>query len=231
MAIAALMTIGAAAAEAGADEVQEQAISWRMDRLSYRIDRLGGKLDERLHDPEQDEQFQRLSYRVSRFEDSRCGHSQFKCGSSDNQCVSKLMLCDGIKDCRSGEDEANCDLPFKVKDEFYGVEIFDNCVLRRPGAMTVIIKDIQQPPFYPGHPRITAMVVINYQDEVIRGSVALPSEAYYFFSDRRLEISPPLPNVRRLDCHFDRTSDDVFIGDVMTMSHLTACARFRFHRK
>ncbi|CAL8124448.1 unnamed protein product [Orchesella dallaii] len=35
-----------------------------------------------------------------------CNEGQFKC--SDNSCIKEELLCDGVPDCREGEDEENC---------------------------------------------------------------------------------------------------------------------------
>ena len=46
----------------------------------------------------------------------RCSSFQLKC-KNDNKCISSGQVCNGIRDCRDGSDEANCDTcpPGKIK--------------------------------------------------------------------------------------------------------------------
>lgn len=40
-----------------------------------------------------------------------CNSNQMQCGGNGRQCVSELLACDGVKDCKNGKDEdpAFCD--------------------------------------------------------------------------------------------------------------------------
>lgn len=46
----------------------------------------------------------------------KCSDEEFLCDFSEFQCVSKLFVCDGVQDCRSGADESECG---KSDNRFY----------------------------------------------------------------------------------------------------------------
>jgi len=81
------------------------------------------------------------------------GKDYFYCGRADPQCVSRLFVCDGHKDCRDGEDEHHCDLPTKAGDTFVGHSVWDNCTKIMLQTISFTVTGVKTNPAFPDFPR------------------------------------------------------------------------------
>lgn len=211
-------------------EEEYDQLEKRLDDLVSRLHSLDEKLDERL-DPENKEKALSFENRVSLLEESHCDEDHWDCGGDDTECISRLKVCDGTKDCRNGDDEENCDLPVNVGDIFVGHTVFDHCTQRRPDEITIEITAVRTESAYPALPTILANLHIAVEDEEAEHEVVLPTNGYYRFNKHNLVLLPPEDDRLLLICDFDGHNEDKCIGNIVHEATLETCARFIFFRK
>jgi len=172
-----------------------------------------------------------LEHRVVELEEDHCDADHYYCGREDPECVSRLHVCDGVNDCRSGDDEKHCELPIKVGDDFEGHVVFDNCTQRRPDTITFSITAIKTDPAFPGFPKIRATISIEHETDHHDSEVELPTVGYYRFNSQNLVLLPPEEDRLGLICDFDGHNNDRCVGNIVKETSLEACAQFIFFRQ
>jgi len=81
-----------------------------INNLEKHIERLTEKLKTKPVDVESI--YRKTENAVNRLEGTGCADHELQCGSIERECVSKLLICDGVKDCVNGHDEdpSYCDV-------------------------------------------------------------------------------------------------------------------------
>jgi hypothetical protein len=222
----------AAAAEKAGDLDHTQdfdELDDRIDALTARIQHINDRIDARV-DPELIEKAKSLEARVVHIEGSGCKKREFQCGGDDPQCVGALLVCDGHKDCRNGEDEENCDLHFNVGDVFDGHVITDTCTQRQPDTISFEIKSIRRDTYFNTVAFMRININIEFENDKIEGAVSLPTVGYYNFGTHKLAIIPPESDRLGLICEFDGSDWDTCHGEIKHESSLHTCATLHFTR-
>jgi len=202
----------------------------RLNKLTARLHHLDEELEKRL-DPELKHKALSLEHRLEQLEERDCDKDHYNCGGNDQECVSRLFVCDGHKDCRNGDDEKHCDLPLKVGDTFEGTVVYDHCTQRHPEHMTFSISAIKENQAYSAFPMLRAVIEISEDSDELESEVALPTIGYYRFATQNLILTPPEDDGLGLICDFDGHDDDKCVGNIVHMASLEQCAKFIFFRK
>jgi hypothetical protein len=227
VAVALLVATATADADFSADF---EKLDDRVDGLTARISTLVGKINSRV-DPARITRAHSLEQRVVRIEGNGCGKKQFQCGSDDPQCIGNLLVCDGVKDCRNGQDEANCDLPTNVGAFFEGHVIKDTCTKRRPEIISFQITSVRRDTYFNAVAFVRANIIINFNDGQRVGQVALPTVGFYSFGASKLVLSPPEADRLGLTCDFDGFNLNKCEGEIKHEASLDVCATLLFTRK
>jgi len=211
------------------DDYEE--IEDRLNRVTARLQHIEDELESRL-DPELKSKALSLEHRVDLLEESDCDtKDHYDCGGDDNECVSKLFVCDGHKDCRNGDDEEHCELPTAAGDVFEGHVVFDNCTRRRPETITFTITAVKTTEVYTSLPFVRAVIEIETETDEEELHVSLPTVGYYRFSSQNLVLLPPEDDGLALVCDFDGHDLDKCVGDIKRVTTLETCAQFVFFRQ
>jgi len=206
------------------------ALQKRLDLATSRLHHLDDELDERF-DPDLRQKALALEYRVESLEEPNCDEHHYDCGAQDHECVSRLLVCDGVKDCRNGDDERHCNLPTKKGDHFEGEQVYENCSETLSEHFDFTITAVTIHDDYPVLPRIRATLHFTDESDEDDHEVALPTVGYYRYATHKLVLRAPQGHGLGLVCDFDGHNDDRCIGDIKSESTLTPCARYIFHRK
>jgi hypothetical protein len=201
----------------------------RLDTLTARLVELEEKIKARV-DPARIIRARSMEAKVVKLEGTGCGKREFQCGGTDPQCVGVLEVCDSIKDCRNGADEAHCELPLKAGDHFEGHMIFDHCTKRRPEGIDFEITSVRKSVAFNAFIKVTANIIIEYEDNKFDGHVALPTVGYYSFGASKLVFNPPEEDRLYLVVDFDGANFDRGVGHIKRDSG-DECAKLIFTRK
>jgi hypothetical protein len=214
----------------GDREAVYDSLDERLNKVTARIQHIEDGLDKRL-DPKLKTRALSLEHRVEELEEPNCDKDHYDCSGNDHECISKLFVCDGIKDCRNGDDEKHCALPTKAGDTFEGSVVFDRCTQRQPEHISFTITAVKVFPAYTAFPVLRARIDISKETDEDEGEVALPTTGYYRFATQNLILLPPEDDGLGLICDFDGHDPDKCIGNIVHVASLEPCARFSFHRK
>jgi len=206
-----------------------EKIDERLDRLTSRLQGLVDNIDNRV-DPERIRRAHSLEQRVVRLEGDGCGDREFQCGSDNPQCVGALLVCDGVKDCRNGHDEENCELPTASGASFEGHVISDSCTKRRPDIISFDITKVRRDNYFNTVAFVNANIRISYDGPQRSGSVVLPTTGYYNFGQQRLVLNPPESDRLLLTCDFDGYNLNRCNGEIKHEASLEVCATILFTR-
>ena len=214
------------------DHYQEdyEALQKRLDLVTSRLHTIDDELDERF-DEDLREKAIALEYRVSVLEEATCDDDHYDCGPTDHECVSRLFVCDGQKDCRNGADEELCTLPTKKGDYFEGLQVYENCSESLPETFDFTISAVKVHSAFPAFPRIKAVLHFAESTDDDDHEIAYPTDGYYRFATHKLVLRPPIGRGVGLVCDFDGHNEDRCVGDILSEGSLKACARYIFHRK
>jgi hypothetical protein len=207
-----------------------EALQKRLDLVTSRLHHLDDELDRRF-DPELRQKALSLEYRVEVLEEPNCDKDHYDCGPQDHECVSRLMVCDGHKDCRNGDDEAHCNLPTKKGDHFEGEQVYENCTESIAEKFDFTVTAVKVHSDYPAFPIIRAILHFAESTDEDDHEIALPTVGYYRYSSHKLVLRPPQGRGLGLVCDFDGHNEDRCVGDIMSEGSLTPCSRYIFHRQ
>jgi hypothetical protein len=201
----------------------------RLDKVTARLEHIDDGLDHRLN-PKHRQKARSLAHRIHKLEGTRCDKAHYDCGGDDNECVSRLVVCDGIKDCRNGDDEKHCELPTHSGDKFHGKVVYDRCTQRHPKTMDITITAVKRMPAFTAVNLVRANFHISAENHGEEIDVDLPTVGYYRYATQNLVLLPPEDDNLALICDFDGANPDMCVGDIVYQDSLKACARFVFHR-
>jgi hypothetical protein len=209
-------------------------ISERLDEVTARLERIDHHLDKRLS-PKIRQKALSLEHRVSKLEEDHCDKDHYDCGGQDHQCVSRLKVCDGHRDCRNGEDEKHCKLPTNTGDKFIGYKVYDNCDNGHVDKVNLVITTVQVRPAFPGFPKVRVVLSGVDKSHVERNEMAFHLVGYYRFSTNKLVLFAP-PGLETSEgyaiiCEFDGHDQDRCVARVVNKGSLSSCAEFVFFRE
>jgi hypothetical protein len=206
------------------------ALTKRLDQATSRLHQVDDELDER-YDADLRKRALSLEYRVSVLEEANCDDDHWDCGDPDHECVSRLIVCDGVKDCRNEADEKHCDLLTKKGDHFVGEQVYSNCTEDLAESFDFTVTAVKVNADYPAFPIIRAVLHFAESRHDEDFEISLPTVGYYRYSTHKIVLRPPLGRGLGLVCDFDGHNDDLCVGDIMSEGSLTKCARYIFRRK
>jgi len=216
---------------AAQEDTRAREVANRIDKLVTKAFGLDQKIDARI-DPERIKRAGSLRNRVDEISEPTCrGDDDHQCGGDDPQCIHNLLVCDGVTDCRNGEDEKHCDAPFKKGDTYIGDQVFDHCGRLNPDHITVDITSVTTSAFFTSHPKVSATLKIHKDDEDDDREVAIPQVGFYSFATHKLILKSPDDEVLYLVGQFDGHNFDRFVGESVSVGTGIACAQFIYHRQ
>lgn len=225
-----LVVVALLVAVATADENDFEKIDDRLDHLSYRLHSLVHKIEQRV-DPARISRARSLEQRVVNIEGNGCSSREYQCGSDNPQCIGYLLVCDGVKDCRNGQDEANCELPTGAGSRFEGHVITDTCTKRRPDIIAFDITSVRRDNYFNSVAFVRANIEIAYEDKLRSGVVVLPTTGYFNFGLQKLVLTPPEADRLALTCDFDGYNVNRCNGEIKHEASLETCATILFIRQ
>jgi hypothetical protein len=225
-----VLVLAVCAAAALADHKDDfNAIEHRLDHLTHDLVALEKRIEKRV-DKERIGRARNARNAIQRLTGNGCGGNEFQCGMADPQCISALEVCDGIRDCRNGMDENNCDLPVHEGDVFEGHMVWDHCTKRKPEIMTIRITDVTTTPFKSAV-SVTANVGIDIHHGQVHAAAELPAHGFYSHGLRRLVLDPPEADRLALSCQFGDGLKKRCIGDITYEASGEVCAKLIFVRQ
>lgn len=226
----AVVLLFAAAVFATEDHTSDfDKIDDRLDRVTSRIVKLEERIAARV-DPARVVRAKSTIARVVKIEGNGCGSNDFQCGGNDPQCVGNLLVCDGVKDCRNGADEAQCKVPFQAGDVFEGHVIFDRCTQRQPDTFNFEISAVQTSANFGAFAKVRGNLLMEYDDDITEGQASLPSFGQYSFATNKLVFRPQEADRLGLSCEFDGANTQRCVGAIKRDSG-EKCAKIIFTKK
>lgn len=201
----------------------------RLDHLTARLVKLEDRIAARV-DPARVQRAKSIIAKVVKLEGTGCDSHDFQCGGNDPQCVGNLLVCDGVKDCRNGADEASCKVPFTTGDVYEGHVIYDRCTQRQPETINFEISAVQTTANFGAFARVRGNLVMEYDDHITEGHAALPSVGQYSFATHKLVFRPQEADRLGLSCEFDGANNDRCVGAIKRDSG-EQCAKIIFTKK
>lgn len=211
-----------------------QKLGDRLDRITARLEWIDKKLDKRLS-PKLRQRALSLEHRLAELEDPHCDEHHYDCGGQDHECVPRLEVCDGRRDCRNGDDEKHCTLPTNTGDRFVGYQVYDHCDQGHMTKATMVITEVKVRPAYAAFPMVRAMIQSIDNDDEDRIEIAYHMVGYYKFSAQNLILLPPsgsagLENLGMV-LDFDGHDPDRAVAHIVNQVSLRECAKFVFFRE
>lgn len=214
----------------GDDNEDYELLENRLNKVTTRLENIEDGLAKRS-DPKIKTRARSLAHRVHELGEPHCDKPHYDCGGDDHECVSRLMVCDGVKDCRNGDDEHHCELPTKSGDTFVGKVVFDRCTQRHPDEISFTISAVKSSPAFTAFPLLRAIIHIHKHTSDSENELSLPTVGYYRFATQNLILLPPEDDGLALICDFDGSNKDKCVGNIVHQASLETCARFVFQRK
>jgi hypothetical protein len=211
------------------EDTRLQDVASRADKLTAEAANLEEKIDERIN-PKRIQKAGSLRARVEALEESSCEEDHYQCGNFDPQCISNLLVCDGITDCRSGEDEKHCDVQLKKGDKFVGERLYDHCDLLNPEQMTITINSVTTSGLFAAHPKLEATLNIHVDKDDDK-EISVTLVGLYNFATHHIIFKTPEGDNLYTEAQFDGYNFDKFIGDTVSKVSGDHCARFIFRRQ
>lgn len=215
---------------AAKEDTRVEEIVTRLGKLTGEVFSLEQKIDT-IIDPKRMQRGLSLRARVDALAGSSCDDEHYQCGGNDPQCISNLLVCDGEKDCRNGEDEKHCDVPLKKGDTFVGDKVFDHCGLLNPEHITIKINSVTTSAFFTSHPKLTATLSIHTDREDEERHVTVVTGGFYSFATHEVVFNTPEEDNLYVIGHFDGHNFDRFVGDSVSVGTGEACAQYIYQRQ
>jgi hypothetical protein len=218
----------------GGDDID--MITERLDDATARLHDIESPVENRL-DPKWKRKAHSMAARILHIEEehlgSVCEEHEHRCGQFDLQCVHNLFVCDGVKDCRNGEDEDHCDAPIHVGDTFIGTAIYDHCGYAHPKDQKVkmVINKVKSFPYFTSHLGLQVTTYLNFDYHGRETNYAFPSKGYYNFATHSLVVLPPSTRSLGLHCEFDGYDFSSCHGKVMLEGSLHVCAEYHYEKQ
>jgi hypothetical protein len=166
----------------------------RQVRLERQIADVHKKLEEaKKVDPEAF--FNDINDRIDHVEASNCENKQhdIRCGGHSLECVSTLLLCDGVKDCHNGWDESakTCSPgPAVSGNEFVGTAHWVSCDTHDDHPVKIIITGTYVPKFFGARIGVRATLIADFTDPDDHSHKEIHFRGMYTLGKKRLILVP-----------------------------------------
>nr|BAU46568.1 L4 linker protein of V1 giant hemoglobin [Lamellibrachia satsuma] len=173
-------------------ELSADANDLRMNELQGQLD----ELEEEVHDlsSESIDMLPRLFY-MRLLKGNGCGDNQFQClMASDEvpQCISKLAVCDGVADCKNGNDEKEsvCTNHTPLGSTWGGDLEWVGCAAHRSKRVYVVITRAWHEDFFPTRQKVAATLVFSWVENGQTMTNTEQVEGHYCYGGHALELNP-----------------------------------------
>jgi hypothetical protein len=225
------------------EKAKDNIHKYRVQSQNLHIDKLleeVEKLEEEFHklsDIPGKDVGDKLKARVRNLEDDGCDDEHVQCGGEVPECISPLFVCDGIKDCKNGNDEANytcSDRPYHVGSTIAGITSWHDCVNHLPHTTVVTITAYEKPEAYPS--RVYVRAVVSFEvDEHSHLVQSYNAKGYWNAGRRALVLIPEATEkteyANAIVCKFNLGSHDEADCTIGTIVSKHECATFRGSRQ
>lgn len=207
-------------------------LSGRLDDITTRIEDLERKLNFRLS-PKVKAKAKSLNARLEAIEEPHCDETHYDCGGQTHECISRLMVCDGHKDCRNGDDEAHCETRIHAGDVFIGFKVYDNCGPVPPVGDKIVVKihSLSHYPAFTSAYGLRGQFKASFSDGKETSNYGWPTVGYFSHSEHALVLLPPPGESRGLKCVFDGANWNRCVGETTSVVSLEVCAKYVYFRK
>lgn len=178
-----------------------------------------------------------INARLDDAEPKRCsGERDVYCGRDSVECVSSLVMCDGVNDCHNGwdEDEDTCDAgPIKAGNVFAGTVTWKSCRLRKDHPVQFQIVGVAKPKFFGARLGVRVRVTVDWDEEDsehhhVEHHDSYELKGYYVYGKKRLVLVPvdTDSSEKGIVCTFNRGDDKRAECHLVSESTLSNCADF-----
>jgi len=226
------------------EAAKESLHSYRVSSQNYHIDKLEEDVThleeefEKLSDIPDRSTIDRIRARVRNLEDSGCEEDHVQCGGEIPECISPLFVCDGIQDCKNGNDESNytcTDRIYHVGSTIAGITSWTDCVPHEPHMTVITITAFERPEAYTS--RVYVKGVVSF--EVNEDSHLIQSynvKGYWNAGRRALVLVPETGEDvsiygHGIICKFIFGNHDEADCKIRTVSSAHECATFHASRQ
>lgn len=238
-----LVALTASAADPERKDPKEVRLKYIVTNQELHLDKLEKELHEleeefdHLSDDVDAHDIKQLKARVHNLEEEHhhgCEAHEGSCGGDVPQCVSKLLFCDGHKDCKNGhdEDDERCnEAPAHVGSSFTGVATWDSCEDLLPHHVVVTIQASKRKDFFSAV--VFVRGILSFAEEAKGHAVRnYPLRGIYVFGQRTLLLGPergskPIYGVK---CEFKFGDDNNAYCQIVNPSSHSVCAHFQASR-
>jgi hypothetical protein len=180
----------------------------RLGASGIRIAVMQKHLDDLEHDIEEAAKIDPIGFvremheKLDEYEGPACSNRlDLPCGYNSAECVSSLLLCDGVVDCHNGWDEeaSTCDPgPIQAGNVFSGMATWHRCLARGSHTVSVRITATYRPEFFGARMGMRASVDM--------GERKFDAKGYYVFGKKTMVLVPmdmhQAPERMGVVCHF-----------------------------
>jgi hypothetical protein len=240
-----LLTLTAAALAFDREVAKDRLTDFRVHSQNLHVDELEeeiGKLEEafeKLSDPISDVEVSQVKARVRKLAVQNCAKTEVSCGGDHPECVSNLLVCDGIKDCHNGhdEDELVCS-PDIVHpgSSFRGTLHWSSCEESHDHPTIITITASHKSDFFGPRAWVRATITNEASGDFTSSSqkaLSYTAKGWFAFGNRKLALIPLKGSPFRygIICEFTFGDNDHAACRVVQEGSLNVCARMRVVRK
>lgn len=239
-----LLTLAAAAHAFDPEVAKDRVTDFRVksqnlhaDEIEEEVQKLEEAFD-KLSDPVEDSEIARVKARVRKLLVQNCPKTEVSCGGDHPECVSTLLVCDGIKDCHNGldEDETVCSEDvIRPGSTYRGVVHWSSCLETQDHPTLITISASHRSDFFGSRAWVRATITNEFGDEdnILKSNIkSYTARGYYSFGYRRLGLIPDKGSPHRygIICDFTFGDNDHASCRVIQEGSQNVCARMRVSR-
>jgi hypothetical protein len=237
-----LLTLTAAALAFDPEAAKDRVTDFRVKSQNLHADEIDEeitKLEEafdKLSDPIEDSEIARIKARVRKLSVQNCPKTEVSCGGDHPECVSTLLVCDGIKDCHNGldEDETVCSEDVvRPGSTFRGIVHWGSCEEAQDHPTLITISASHRSDFFGSRAWVRATITNDFSTDILKSNIkSYTAKGYFSFGNRRLGLIPDkgAPHRYGIICDFTFGDNDHATCRVVQEGSQNVCARMRVSR-
>ena len=224
------------------DQAKERVTAHRIRSQQLHMDDIEKDLHaleesfDKLSAPIETTEINRIKARLRRMGVNNCDKNEVSCGGEHPQCVHKLLVCDGVKDCINGNDEDKmvCDESVvRVGSTFKGVVHWASCFEAKDQISLMTITASHRSSYFGSHAWVRATITRQVEDEFLHHEQSsFTARGYFTFANRRLALvpDPGAPHRLGIVCDFKYGDSDHAFCRVLQEGSLNLCAKWKIVR-